>query len=497
MPDSLPVPTRLRPTAVTAAAQTYTPQEYRASAFQHGPWQREGWYYYDTLGEFHQAVDWQARGMSRILLRAAEIMPDGPVILSDGPAANLMAQFCGGMPGQAQFLQAITPHLLVPGEGWLVAERASPMVPLAFAEWCVYATDTIQALGDRWQVKADGIHWRDLAPDNLPMRVYQPHPRRSWLATSSTESAIPIMRRIELIDKRIITMMVSRIASNGIWLIPQEGDFVTPPQYANGLAGFVEQLIDTAAKNMAEPGSASAAIPLPVQFTSDLIEKWKWLKPDDPLDEWLLKERTDELGRLGDALNISRERVTGGMGEGTNHWQSWQLSEEEIRLTFAPLAETICQAITKRYLQVALALSGEHLVGPNGGALVAWYDPIKLAARPDLSANAQAAYAVNIISDVAARREMGFDEADAPTPEETQRWALVQAMKDPTLAPVAFKELTGIEPAPAAGGAGALAAGPVDAAPTPPAAGPPSTSANPPPTPNRPQSRRARWCGRR
>lgn len=485
MPDSLPVPRRLWPRALTAAAQRYTPQEYRASAFHHGPWQREAWYYYDQLGEFRQAVDWQARGMSRILLRAAEILPDGPVILPDGPAAALMAQFAGGTPGQAQFLAAVTPHLLVPGEGWLVAERASPLVPLAFADWQMYATDAIQAIGNTWQVQDDGNRWRALAPDNLPIRIYQPHPRRPWLATSAAEAAIPIMRRIELIDKRIIAMMVSRLAMNGLLLIPAEGTIQVPEQYREAPDPFVEFLIDIASKNIAEPGLASAGIPIPITFTENLIEKWRILKADDPLDEWLLKERSDEIGRLGDALNISRERVTGGTGE-VNHWGSWQLAEEEVRLTFAPLAEVVCQAVTKSFLHPALLLLGEPLVGPSGGPTVAWYDPVKLAARPDLSASAQKLYADGAINEVAYRRESGFDEADAQNPEQRTEWVWLQALRIPELAPVAVKHLTGLDVTPltpVGGGARPLAAGPVDAAPAPPPTGPPATFGVPPPAP--------------
>lgn len=477
MPDTLPVPTHLRPQAITAAAQRYTPQDYRAGTIHHGPWQREAWYYYDTLGEFAQAVDWQARGMSRILLGAGEVTPEGVKPVTEGAAAQLMASFAGGTPGHAAFLAAITPHLLVPGEGWLIAERTSPLIPLALADWTVYAADMLLTYGTVWRVQVGDSQWRDLAPDNLPMRIFQPHPRRPWLARSSAEAAIPIMRRIELIDKRIIAMMVSRLAMNGLLLIPQEGTFSVPPQYADAPDPFVAMLIDIAGKNIAEPGRASAGIPIPVKFTSELIEKWRLLKPEDPLDEWLLKERTDELGRLGDALSIARERVSGGLATDSNHWNLWGLSEEEIRLTFSPLAELICDAVTKAFLRPALLLSGEPLVGPNGGALVAWYDPVKLAARSDLSAAALNLYDRGALSATALRRESGFDESDAQDGAERDEWVWIQMLKDPNLAPTAVQKLTGltvaVPAAPVAGEAAGATAGPVGAAPASPATGPP------------------------
>lgn len=487
MPDAMPAPHHLRPRppALTAAATTYTPQEYRAGGIWHTQsWQNEAWDFYNNLGEFSEAVDWQARAMSRIHLLAAEITPEGPQVLEDGPAAELMAAFCGGGPGHAAFLAAITPHLKVPGEGWLIAERSDPSVPLAAADWCVYSTDCVDARGGGWWVQVGDSVWRPLAVDALPMRIHQPHPRYPWLATSSAQAAVPIMRRIDLIDRRIIAMMISRLAMNGLLLIPQEGTIATPPQYADAPDPFTAMLIDIAGKNIAEPGRASAGIPIPVTFAGDLIEKWKILKPEDPLDEWLLKEREDELGRLGDALSISRERVSGGIGQ-ANHWSAWQLSEEELRLSFAPTAELICGALTKAYLQPALQVMGLSLVGPQGGRLIAWYDPAELAARPDLAAAALNLYSLGELSGVALRRESGFTESDAPDATELAGWVWRTALKDPTLAAEAVKQLIGavvVAPAAPVAGQGGSVPGPVPAAALP-ATGPPPTRAVAPPEP--------------
>ena len=205
------------------------------------------------------------------------------------------------------------------------------------------------------------------------------------------------------------------------------------------------------------------------------------------VDEWLLKERIDELGRLGDTLGIARERVTGGMGE-QNHWGSWQASEEEIRITFAPLAETICGAVTKAYLRPMLRASGESLVGPNGGRLIAWYDVSELTARPDKSDPAIQLYDRLEISGTALRRETGFDEADAPTPDELGAMVWKKVAGSVELAPTSVAELSGVEtpaiggvpPAAASeGGTGQTSPG----SPTSPVAGPPRTIANPPPAP--------------
>lgn len=491
MPDSLRVATRPRaaqPPALTAAAAAYTPQEWRGSQlFGAMPWQSEAWGFRRTLGEFNQAIDWQSRAMSRIRLGAAEIIPgaDEPEMLTEGPAADLMESFCGGPPGHSAFLRAISPHILIPGEGWLIAERNDPGIPLAAADWGVYSTECVQALGDRFRVRVGPALWRDLLPDNLPMRIYEPDPQWPWLATSNAEAAVPIMRRIFLIDSRIIAMMVSRLVMNGLMLIPAEGTISVPDKFKDAPDPFVAYLIEIASRNISNPGQASAGIPIPIKFTGDLIEKWKILKAEDPLDEWLLKERIDELGRLGDTLGIARERVTGGMGE-QNHWGQWQASEEEIKMTFSPMAETICGAVTKAFLRPALMSVGLPPTGPRGGLVITWYDISELAARPDKSEAAREGVDRFFISETAWRRESGFDESDAPTDAELRVMILKKAATTVDLAPVALAQLVGDDsmagaiapPAASGGGEGGSATAPSPAAA--PAIGPPVRPTAPP-----------------
>jgi hypothetical protein len=477
--------------ALTAAAQTVTPQQWRDNQmFGTKPWQYEAWQFRRSLGEFNQVIDWESRAMSRIRLGAAEIVPgaDEPEMLTEGPASELMAAFCGGPPGHSAFLKSITPHLEIPGEGWLIAERNDPSEPLAAADWGVYSTECVQSVGGYFRVRVGEAMWRDLSPESLPLRIYEPDPQYPWLATSNAEAAVPIMRRIFLIDSRIVAMMVSRLVMNGLMLIPAEGTIQVPEQYLDAPDPFVAFLIDIASKNIANPGNASAGIPIPVKFTADLIDKWKILKADDPLDEWLLKEREDELGRLGDTLGVARERVSGGTGQ-LNHWNSWQVSEEEVRINFASKAEVICGAITKGFLRPALRNLGLGVLGPRGGLIIAWYDTSELVARPDLTGPAKDAYDRLEISGTAYRRELGFSESDAPTPDELETMAWKKVLALPDLATAAIGQLSGKTPpaveglAPAASGAPGPGPGPDAGVDTPTAGGPPATQAVPPPSP--------------
>jgi hypothetical protein len=143
-------------------------------------------------------------------------------------------------------------------------------------------------------------------------------------------------------------------------------------------------------------------------------------------------------------------------------------------------------------------VSGQSLVGPNGGKIIAWYDTSELTAQPDKSAAAVLLYDRLELSGEALRRDSGFDESDAPTDEElsVMVWKKAITAGNADLDVAAVQKLTGVAvtpppsvteradltKTPAAGGA-AGAAGPIPGAV--PAAGTiPPTRAVPPPAPS-------------
>lgn len=423
--------------------------------FAYESWQTEAWGYLDTLGEFQYGVGWLANALSRVRLTAAELVPGGdePEPLNDGPAAQLVEAFGGGIAGHAAIMKSLTTQVSVPGEGWVVAQREDPRIPLVQADWSVKSTEEIRpgrGKAGGYEVRVDDNRWVSLGPESLPCRVWDPHPRWSWKANSAAKSAIPIMRTIELLNRRIIATLVSRLAMNGLLLIPQEHTINTPAPYQEADDPFVAMLLDIAGKNIREPGSATASIPIPIKFAGDGIDKWKHLTFGDGVDEQLIEEREKELGRLATTLNIPAE-VLKGIGA-TNHWTAWQLEESGIKLHISPVAELIVGGLTTGYLQPMLKAAGADLVGPNGGKLVVWYDTSELTARPDKSDKAQAAYDRGEVSGVALRRESGLDEGDKPTKEELREQlliALVQAGNAEAYTALTGESLTPSQPAPA------------------------------------------------
>jgi hypothetical protein len=484
MPDRLRAPAPPPVDTLTASARVIQAAQGSSTdrLFQYESWQAEAWAMFDSLGEFQYAVgNWLANAMSRVRLTAAEQVPGGdePEPITEGPAATLIEQLGGGIAGRAAIMKSLAVQVSVPGEGWLVAQRADLRIPLDQADWSVKSTEEIRpargATG-AYEVRIGDNDWQPLGPESLPVRIWDPHPRWSWKANSAARAAIPVMRRIELLDRRIIATLVSRLAMNGLLLIPQEYTINTPAAYQDAADPFVAMLIDIAGKNIREPGAATASIPIPIKFAGDGIEKWKHLTFGDGVDKDLIEEREKELGRLATDLNLPAE-VLKGLGT-VNHWGSWQIEESGIKLHIAPVAETITGGLTVGYLQPMLKAAGADLVGPNGGKIIVWYDPSELTARPDKSEKVLQAFDRVEASGAALRRESGLDESDKPTAEEKREQLLVQLVAAGSEA--AYTALTG-EPLTPTGQPSAGPQSPVPGAAAP--RGPGATGGSPSPAP--------------
>lgn len=93
---------------------------------------------------------------------------------------------------------------------------------------------------------------------------------------------------------------------------------------------------------------------------------------------------------------------------------SWMVSADVISSHVEPKLALICDALTTQYLWPVLS---EQEV-EDYKQYVIWYDVQHLITRPNRSQDALALNERKIISDVATRRELGFDEDDAPVEED-------------------------------------------------------------------------------
>lgn len=415
-PAGLPPPA---PTALTAAA---APPRGPETQFlkKTEKWQDEVWTFYDTLGEFNFGVTWQANMLSRVRLRAARLKPDSdePEIVTSGPAADLMMRLGGGVSGQAQLMKRLTVQLSLPGEGYLVGETIGKT-----ERWQVRSVDEIRSQSGRHQVTDEdsvntGHDWRDLAEDYHVMRVWRPHDRFYHLADSPARSAREVMRELELINRKITAEYLSRLASAGVLALPDELTFPVREEFADAPSPLMAEWVEIAATAIQTPGTASAVVPIPLVGPAEAIDKIRYIDFTLKIDEKTIERRDSAIRRLATKMDIPAEILLGLASSG-NHWSAWAVDESALKAHIAPMAELVCETLTRAYLKPRLEASGE-----DPETWVVWYDMSELTLRPDRSGNALNAYDRLELSGEALRREMGFDEDDKPTSEELKEQAL-------------------------------------------------------------------------
>lgn len=437
--------------ALTAAGMIIPPDSRANLLFRYERWQDEVWDYLDTVGEFGYGHWWLAQAISRVRLVAA-VRRKGeaePEIMTDGPAADLMAEISNPENNEAFGL-----HIPLVGKCYLVGRRE----PLVGMRWSVKSGDEVRpARGARarsmtrffggtqrslptgqFEIQVMPGMWEPI--DGMVAEIRHPHPRFGWLSVSQSKSAIPILREISLYDKHIIATLVSRLAMNGLLLLPDEMTFVVNPQFKDAPDPFIADLIDIFSKNIKNPGTASAAMPYPLRMNGDLIDKVKHLPFSTPIDERLVENRKLAIDRLATTMNVSRERIT-GMGE-VNHWGAWEIKDDEVSQHVVPPVELVCQALTNTYLRPFLAAAGESFY-EGGDEIIAWYDAGELVQKPDLSENATKVYDQGALSREAYVRHMGFELSDMPTSKQLTEIILLRQALTPGADPTYLEELTG------------------------------------------------------
>lgn len=473
--------------ALTSAAYSVRPGDPIAPRYE--LWQDEAWSYWQELGEVYYGVHWLSEMISRIRLVAAEV-PDAPgdeptLYEGGGTPTDLLERFAGGLGGQSEILRRLTVQLSVPGEGWLVGEPDTDQAGTG-DRWSVRSADEIRQakrrpgrgvggnvvnlprrggsalarLGGNGrdygievvdETTPPGGHqrWRVLADDALVVRVWNPHDRRYREADSPVRHALTTARRLQLANRYIQAQFLSRLASAGVFVLPDDIDFPVREEFEGQPDAVIREFLAIAEETVRTPGSAAALVPILMQLPPDSIDRIKFIDFTTAFDQKILDKRDAAVRELASIMDVPAEILT-GMGD-TNHWSAWQLEEGGIKVHIAPRMETIVHAFTDGWYRPMLKAAGE-----DPTRFLVWYDPSEIVVRPDKSEKALVLYDRGEADGPALRRESGMDEGDKPEGDDLKEWALKQLVLGKggeALVPVAYQELTGEElkvPTPAA-----------------------------------------------
>lgn len=417
------------PNSLVASAEVLAAT--RINPPQNLAWQANSWGFYYSVGEFRRGVDWIASACSRCRLIAAERpigSDDEPVPLDSGPAVDAVAEFAGGVGGQAALIEMAATHLGVVGETFYVGYDDD-----SGRHWEAHSADEIRPRGDGFELRKDDNSW---IPVDMVVRVWNPDKRFSWRADAQTRTLAPILREIELSTEYIQSALISRLAGAGLLILPDEIVFPGSDKH-QGEDGdpFVLDLIEAMVTPIKDSNSASRHVPMVIRVPGAFVDKVKHLRFAAPFDEKAIDQRDNAIGRLAVSMDLETEQLT-GMGE-VNHWGQWEIKESTLQMTVAPRMESICNGLTTGWLKSVLGATGAR---PDNEIIV-WYDTTELDVKPDKSQHAQDAYDRGEASGAAYRRELGLSEDDAPTGEELLGWAARRLLLNPETAAAAAQAL--------------------------------------------------------
>jgi hypothetical protein len=439
--------TQAPPRAIAAAAMPMSgPGVLRASRARkqtsNSDWQREGWYFFDVIGELRGPLVWIANAVSQADVHATELDPETgkPTGPSDNPTAKaIAAQVLGGPARRGGLLRVLSLCWQVPGEAWVIVKpvprkRGQPQPD----EWIVLPPSKIRAKGQgdsaRWEY-TDPMTGAEvpLDPAARLFRVWCPHPADYIQADSAVRPALPICREVEKASQNIAGRLDSRLASAGLLALADDLDFPKGEHETTAMA-FMDELLSAAETGIQQPGTAAAVVPLVFNAPGELIANGGAAAFIDTATEFVssvVELRNDALGRLAATLDMPRDVAAGTQGE-SNHWSAWQVEESTYKIFIEPLLKEIGDAITEQWFRPALVAAG--MTEEQADAYEVGWDTTAIVARPDDTENLRDLHDRLLISDEYMLAENGVPEDARPDDAEYTR-RLLQAIvrTDPSL----------------------------------------------------------------
>ena len=382
------------------------------------------WELFETVPEVGTYADWVSNAMSGARLFAGRRMPDGTVEeAEDGSrAAELVWSMAGGIDGQSEMLANLGTNLAVAGEAWIVIVPEPSAETFADDAWYVLSTDEVKPqrgkikatiAGEELDIPEYDPNGSQAADVPVAIRVWKPSPRKQWLATSPVIRAITVLEELRLLNAAVAAIARSRITGRGVLLVPAGTRFPGTQNQPGADDSLLDTFIEVASTAIREPESAAATVPIVLEVPGDLIQGVKWLQFSSDFDALALQLRDEAIRRFATGADVPAE-VLLGLGD-TNHWGAWALTAEALRMGAEPRLALVCHALTDEWLRPLL--EGE----PDADQWLVWYDTSGLRSSSNKGASALEAFKEGLISPDAARRELGFTDADAPDAGQPDR----------------------------------------------------------------------------
>lgn len=398
-------------------------------------WQTDAWTYRDMIGELRYAQRLLARSVATVRFFAAELptdITDDPVDLTspdhslDPGLAKDAVDNLTRLPlddGPDGFLATLTENLETAGECWIHGEQDEG----DGEKWSVRSVSEILGAGDQVMLlelpTISSLGQRPIDPKTEELlRCWTRHPRWGKLADSPLRAMLDVLEEVVLTGREMRAAARSRIASNGILMVPDSlqllrtRDDAEDPTSSEGLVDtdFMRDFTEALTAPIRNEGDPGAVVPLILRGAAEALKEVRHLTlvRDDAAK--LMDRLQGAVLRMLQGLDIQPEQVT-GIGA-TNHWGGWQVEASNIRHQVLPTCGIVAGCLTKAFLRPALRSLGYP--ADQVRRVVVWYDPTALVESPDRSQDARDAWDRDTISDEALREALGFPGDAKPEPHE-------------------------------------------------------------------------------
>lgn len=404
-------------------------------------WQDEAWQLFDEVGELGVYIRWRARSCSRVKLVASEIDPDtgqptgglttdknGNVTGDAAKVAAIVRSIAGGPLGQAEFIETAVTILGVPGEFFTaILNTAEGKRWLAVSRQQIKRSplrrnpDGSEAL--TITLPEGGEH--DFNPGNgdAMFRVWNPHPRIPTEADSPVRAGLSPLREIARTTEKIEDADRSRMATNGILILPMEADLPggqgptaadkpdgtpdTAPRYQTSRS-LQEKLVAANDLGLMDKKASVRIAPLVLKAPGEFIDKIRHVDLSKAATEFELRKRDSAVLRWCRVIDMEPDQLL-GLGD-TNHWNGHLLADQDVNLHVNPVMKTLCQALWRNVIRPTIVS-----VGIDPDKYVLTIDASDLTADPDKTDEAKDANAVGALTNKALLKHLRLPEDDGYT----------------------------------------------------------------------------------
>lgn len=374
-----------------------------------GGWQKKAWDFYDVVPETRLVVGYRAAALSKVKLKIGLITPDGIEDVDSEQSQAMLDTLFGGVVHHGECLARYAQHLTIVGETFTFVVKRDGK-----EEWLIVPPDQVDTTQSTvsFQDPVTGIKETHDPKKLFSFRLWDPHPHKFWEADSPTRGGISTLDNIMHLTASIKATAVSRLVGRGILPWPLEAklpDTTSTQKNSQAENGLQKQLYDAMTAAIRDPGSAAAAAPIISWMPGEMIQYLKD-KPIDfstVFDEHVAELRDTEIRRYAAGQPLPSEMVT-GIG-GVSHWTAWHVAEEDLKFDIAPLASTICSALSLRVVQPLM-----------GEMFVVLPDFNELVTRPNRTPEAIQMFEKGIISRGEAREAAGYPADDVESDEVDQ-----------------------------------------------------------------------------